>query len=151
MFFFMSTQSNATENFFALALKLKAGANQLVLQYTKPGRTYFVVSRTPDAPPKPDTSLTVSGQLKFHSDDLAIDIEYTDLLFIDTKHTEERTYLELKKHAEKAKKYLAFHDVNPARFATPLGIKKYLDEYPGIWKEYYRDEIDCGFLVLQRI
>lgn len=86
-----------------------------------------------------------------HSNDLEIDIDPTDLLFIDTKHTEEHTYLELKKHAIKAKKYIAFHDVNPARFATPLGIKKYLDEHPGVWKEYYRDEIDCGFLVLQRI
>ena len=53
-------------------LKLKAGANPLVLQYTKPGRTYFVVSVSPEAPPKPDTTFTASGQLKFQSDDLAM-------------------------------------------------------------------------------
>lgn len=95
-----------------------------------------------------------SAGIKFEfvqSDDLAIDIDPTDLLFIDTRHTEEHTYLELKKHADKAKRFLAFHDINPARFATPLGIKKYLDEYPGVWKQYYKDEIDCGFLVLERI
>ncbi|MEI8288216.1 MAG: glycosyl hydrolase [Verrucomicrobiota bacterium] len=53
-------------------LKLKPGANQLVLQYNKPGRTYFVVSTSPDAPPKPDETLTASGQPKFRSDDLAM-------------------------------------------------------------------------------
>ena len=54
------------------ALNLKAGANPLVLQYTKPGRTYFVVSRTPDGPPQPDETLTPEGQLRFRVDDLAM-------------------------------------------------------------------------------
>ena len=53
-------------------LKLKAGANPLALQYTKPGRTYFVVSQTPDAPPKPDIALTTNGQPKFKPSDLAM-------------------------------------------------------------------------------
>ena len=53
-------------------LKLKSGANPLVLQYTEPGRTYFVVSSSPDAPPKPDTNLTADGQPKFQSSDLAM-------------------------------------------------------------------------------
>lgn len=53
------------------AVQLKAGANPLVLQYTKPGRTYFVVTCTPDAPPKPDTTLDANGQPKFQPSDLA--------------------------------------------------------------------------------
>jgi hypothetical protein len=51
-------------------LQLKSGANSLVLQYNKPGRTYFVVSQTSEAPPKPDTKLTTSGQPKFSLSDL---------------------------------------------------------------------------------
>jgi len=41
---------------------------------------------------------------------LNIDIEETDLLFIDTYHTGTQLNLELKKHANKAKKYIIFHD-----------------------------------------
>lgn len=85
------------------------------------------------------------------ADDLSIEIDYTDMLFIDTMHTEEHTYKELIKHAHKAKKFLAFHDVNPARFGTPKGIEKYLNENPGKWQEYYKDIVDCGFLVLKRV
>jgi hypothetical protein len=53
-------------------MKLKAGANPLVLQYNKPGRTYFVVSSSPEGPPTPDTALTASGQPKFKAGDLAM-------------------------------------------------------------------------------
>jgi hypothetical protein len=54
------------------SVKLRSGANPLVLQYDQPGRTYFVVSKTPDAPPPPDDSLTAEGQPKFQSSDLAM-------------------------------------------------------------------------------
>ena len=53
-------------------VNLKAGANPLVVQFNHPGRTYLVVSRTPDAPAKPDESLDANGQPQFHSDDLAM-------------------------------------------------------------------------------
>lgn len=86
-----------------------------------------------------------------HSSDLDIDIEETDLLFIDTMHTEEHTFLELDKHAGKVKKYLAFHDVNPVRFSTQAGIDRYLSNNPNQWKVLYHDINDCGFLVLERI
>lgn len=39
-----------------------------------------------------------------------IEIEETDLLFIDTKHCAEQITIELEKHGNKARKYLAFHD-----------------------------------------
>ena len=46
------------------------------------------------------------------ADVLNIDIEETDLLFIDTWHTYGQLKEELKRHSHKARKYIAFHDTN---------------------------------------
>jgi len=46
------------------------------------------------------------------ADVLKIDIEETDLLFIDTWHTYGQLKEELKRHSSKARKYIAFHDTN---------------------------------------
>jgi hypothetical protein len=82
-------------------------------------------------------------------DDLKIDIDYTDLLFIDTMHTEDHTYNELVKHGNKSKKYIAFHDVNPKIFGTQKGIDKWLETNKD-WKTFYHDINECGFLVLEK-
>ena len=83
-------------------------------------------------------------------DDLKVDIDETDLLFIDTMHTEDHTYLELKKHSNKVKKYIAFHDVNPEKFTTQKGIDRWLSEESTKWEKIYHDVDDCGFLVLKK-
>ena len=44
------------------------------------------------------------------ADVLKIDIEETDLLFIDTWHHYNQLTAELKKHSDKVKKYICFHD-----------------------------------------
>lgn len=41
---------------------------------------------------------------------LTIDIEPTDLLFIDTVHKKKHTAAELYRHADKANKFIVFHD-----------------------------------------
>lgn len=41
-----------------------------------------------------------------------IDIEETDLLFIDTLHTYSQLSMELKRHAGKVRRYIAFHDTD---------------------------------------
>ena len=46
------------------------------------------------------------------ADVLNIEIESTDLLFIDTFHTYEQLSQELKLHGNQAKKYIAFHDTH---------------------------------------
>jgi hypothetical protein len=47
----------------------------------------------------------------FHQADvLQVQIEETDLLFIDTQHTYEQLKQELLLHADKARRYLVFHD-----------------------------------------
>lgn len=44
------------------------------------------------------------------ADTRSIEIENTDMLFIDTLHTYEQLKVELAKHGNKAQKFLAFHD-----------------------------------------
>ena len=82
--------------------------------------------------------------------DIEIDIDPCDLLFIDTMHTQEHTYQELKRHANKVKKFLVFHDVNPKRFTTLAGIEQWRQENAG-WQTHYVDYDDCGFMVLEKM
>jgi hypothetical protein len=44
------------------------------------------------------------------ADDLAIELENTDLLFIDTLHTYDQLTKELEKHSSKVNKYIVLHD-----------------------------------------
>jgi predicted O-methyltransferase YrrM len=83
------------------------------------------------------------------ANDMEIDIDPCDLLFIDTSHTEEHTYQELKKHGDKAKKYIAFHDIVEPKHQTAPGIKRYLQE-TSLWETHYKDTNGDGFLVLRR-
>lgn len=57
---------------------------------------------------------------------LEIEIEETDLLFIDTVHKKKHTAAELEKHAAKVNKYIVFHDTT---------------EWPGVF------EAVCDFLI----
>jgi len=84
------------------------------------------------------------------ADDMTINIEPCDLLFIDTSHTEEHTYQELKRHGNKALKYIAFHDVVEPKHQTMLGIKRYLQENINKWEIFYKDLVGDGFLVLKK-
>lgn len=44
------------------------------------------------------------------ADVLNVDIEETDMLFIDTRHVWKQIKAELERHGSKVKKYMAFHD-----------------------------------------
>ena len=82
--------------------------------------------------------------------DIEIDIEPCELLFIDTMHTEDHTFNELLRHADKISKYLVFHDVNPNRFNTLKGINKWWVNHSE-WQLKYQDFEDCGFMVLEKL
>jgi hypothetical protein len=79
---------------------------------------------------------------------LEIEIDETDLLFIDTVHKKKHTLAELHRHADKVKKYIMFHDTT---------------EWPGVFEaafeflianHYWRIVEHCnrgsGLLVLER-
>jgi len=58
-----------------------------------------------------DLSKTIETEFIFNErDTLSIDIETTDVLFIDTLHTYNQLYNELTKHSEKVKHHILLHD-----------------------------------------
>jgi hypothetical protein len=102
------------------------------------------------------------------ADVLKIKIRETDMLFIDTWHSQAQLRQELKLHGSKVKKYLAFHDthtygvrdeqvdwnVNPNRKAMPNqgllpAIIDYIIENPE-WKFKYHFSECNGLTVLER-
>jgi hypothetical protein len=65
---------------------------------------------------------------QFHEADvLAIDIEPTDLLFIDTWHVYEQLQQELARHGVKARQYIVLHDT------TTFGERGESPERRGVW------------------
>jgi len=95
----------------------------------------------------------------FQKNVLSIEIEETDLLFIDTKHTYEQLKQELEKHSNKAKKYIILHDTVTYGIRAPqwLGggegllkaIFEFLDKTDDwfIYKEYKNNN---GLMILKR-
>ena len=58
-----------------------------------------------------DTANDLGVDFKSHKEDvLKVEIEPTDLLFIDTMHVHNQLRAELKLHASKVRKYICFHD-----------------------------------------
>lgn len=91
------------------------------------------------------------------ADVLHVAIEPTDLLFIDTLHVYEQTLRELALHAEKAGKYLAFHDTTtygehgeiPGTRGIWPAITEFLDAHPH-WTIRERAGNNNGLTVLSR-
>lgn len=67
-------------------------------------------------------------------DTRAIEIEPTDLLFIDTLHHYDQLKTELRLHADKASKYIIFHDTTTfGQFGEMLGYDGPLKSLKGLW------------------
>ncbi len=116
-------------------------------------------------------ALAASIDMKFiEADVLKVEIEETDMLFIDTLHQYSQLKKELALHAKKVKKYLAFHDVEtygvngePAEWQTPEIMKNYVKGDKGImyaitefmsenkeWKVKAHYKNNNGLLVLEK-
>lgn len=95
---------------------------------------------------------SVNSEYQFiHSNDLLIEPIPCDILFIDSNHQEEQTYLELKKFSSSVNTFIALHDVNPEYFQTIKGFNRWFSEEGNAdWEEYYRDYDGCGLLVIKR-
>jgi len=85
--------------------------------------------------------------------DPRVDIEETDLLFIDTYHYYDHLKKELKMHGMKAKKYLVFHDTAHPKFTKELNpaIDEFMEEHEGIWVDQERKENCNGLRVIKRV
>lgn len=98
-----------------------------------------------------------------------IEIEPTDLLFIDTWHCYDQLKLELSLHSDKVKKYICFHDTTTyAHINEPLtsdhnwedrvtngkgvwdAVTEFLEENSDSWKLVERFENNNGFTIIKR-
>jgi len=84
----------------------------------------------------------------YESDTLKVDLDYVDLLYIDTRHTYEHLKKELTLHGDKAKKYIIFHDT----FAQH-GLEQAVEEYVAdneYWEVITNCKINVGFMTIKR-
>ena len=82
---------------------------------------------------------------------LQIEIEETDLLFIDTEHTYTQLAAELELHHHKVRKYIAFHDTDKPYAGELLpAIIEFMIRHPG-WEFCYHSKECHGFTVIKRI
>jgi len=82
---------------------------------------------------------------------LVMDIEPTDMLFIDTDHTYAQLSQELARHHGNVRKYLAFHDTHdPFGLELLPAILHFLAAHPE-WKVKSHTIENHGFTVLERI
>ena len=117
-----------------------------------------------------DTAEAYGFDFKFEiADALKVEIEETDLLFIDTWHTYDQLKAELKLHADKVKKYICFHDTtsygnvdeNPGHENSWEGqtsgrgiwpaIEEFLEENKEKWVLEKRYMHNNGFTIIKRI
>jgi cephalosporin hydroxylase len=88
-----------------------------------------------------------------------VELEPTDLLFIDTNHHMEQCSVELKLHADKARKFIIFHDTTTfwekgqgweVGHGLRYAIEPFLEEHPE-WVIAERFMNNNGLLILKRI
>ena len=89
-------------------------------------------------------------------DTMKIEIEETDLLFIDTLHTYEQLKVELQLHGNKSRKYIIFHDTT--LFGNrgergDIGLNPAIEEFIEKNLHWYKHEVFtncCGLTILKR-
>lgn len=91
-------------------------------------------------------------------DSRTIEIEETDLLFIDTWHVYEQLKIELERHSSKAKKYIIMHDTTLFEYngegAGHRGLWPAVDEFlkeTKDWIVHERYTNNNGLTILKRI
>jgi hypothetical protein len=89
---------------------------------------------------------------------LEVDIEPTDLLFIDTWHVEEQMREELRRHADKVRRFLVMHDTETfGLYGETVGcggiwpaISDYMREHPE-WRLLAHFTHSHGLTVFERV
>jgi hypothetical protein len=91
------------------------------------------------------------------ADSLKIEIEETDMLFIDSLHQKNQLEKELELHAGKVKKYLGFHDTftfyesgDDGGLGLKYAIEPFLEKNEN-WKMVYKVEYNNGLTILAKI
>ena len=115
-----------------------------------------------------DTANHIGTEFEFHlANVLDIEIEETDLLFIDTWHAYKQLSAELKLHSSKVRKYICFHDTTSYATVDENSYESWGNEWKsegiGIWKaieEFLENNLDWelehrftnnnGFTIIRR-
>jgi hypothetical protein len=91
------------------------------------------------------------------ADTRKVEIQPTDLLFVDSLHIYEQVQKELELHADKANKYIVFHDTTSFENNGEFGgrgiwpaIQEFIDSHPE-WQMKHRYTNNNGLTVLQRV
>jgi len=117
-----------------------------------------------------DTAAAYGLNFEFRIEDvLKIEIDETDLLFIDTWHAYDQLKQELKLHSNKVKKYICFHDTTSYEFVDESkghantwegqssgkgiwpAIEEFLNENKETWVLKERFKNNNGFTIIERI
>ena len=97
-----------------------------------------------------DTCVDLGIDFSFHvADTREIEIEETDLLFIDTDHTYDQIKKELELHGNKARKFIIFHDTAWAHEMNQA-IKEFMEANPH-WVDEEEVMNNHGFKIIKRI
>lgn len=83
-------------------------------------------------------------------DTLKVEIEETDLLFIDTLHFYTQLSKELIRHHDKAKKYIAMHDTESSPQEMWPAINEFLQSHAE-WQLFEHHPNNNGLTILRRI
>lgn len=83
-------------------------------------------------------------------DSLKVELEPTDMLFIDTIHERQHLEKELELHAGKSKKYIAFHDVESCKEELMPVIERFLMNHKE-WKKLFTLHFNNGLLVIKHV
>jgi hypothetical protein len=96
-----------------------------------------------------DTCAALGIDFSFHvADTREIEIEETDLLFIDTEHTYDQIQKELELHGNKARKFIIFHDTAWAHDMN-RAIKEFMEANPH-WVDEEEVTNNNGFKIIKR-
>ena len=76
-------------------------------------------------------------------------IESTDMLHVDSLHTYNHAFAELKRHAHQVKKYIVFHDTTYAP-GIYKAIEEYITKHDSSWKIIERFKPAVGYTVIER-
>lgn len=80
-----------------------------------------------------------------------IEIEETELLFIDTLHTYDQLSCELSLHGNKSNKYIIFHDTTTFAHELWPAIEQFVSKNSNVWRIHEKYENNNGLTILKRI
>jgi hypothetical protein len=91
------------------------------------------------------------------ADTRKVEIEPTDFLFVDSLHIYEQVQEELRLHADKARKFIGFHDTTSYEINGEFGgkgiwpaIQEFIDTHPE-WQLVERRTNNNGLTILKRV